>query len=152
MTFGRLGWRDNFQEKLNGTPERRWRKNFLTSFSKIFLGPKSSQNGEVWFGLDDYIVCHPSRCIWSGKSGGISSRDHFYRRDPIWKNKVWNLPRVFWGIKWCFLGVKNCRFSITPSHAILHTDIFPMTQEARQLESVCKIYATQKLTFLFSHL
>jgi len=51
-----------------------------------------------------------------------------------------------------FLGVKNCRFSITPSHAILHTDIFPMTQEARQLESVCKIYATQKLTFLFSHL
>lgn len=26
MTFGTLVWRDNFKAKLNGTPERQWRK------------------------------------------------------------------------------------------------------------------------------
>lgn len=113
MTFEKLGWRDKFQVKLNCRPERRWRKNFLTSLSRIFWGPKSSQNGEVWYGLDHYIVFHPSWCIKSGKSGGINSRDHFYRWDPAWQNEVWNLVGVFWGIKWHFLAVKLCLFSAT---------------------------------------
>ena len=60
-----------------------------------------------WSRLDHYIVFHPSWYIQSGKNGGISSRDHFYRRDLVWRNRVWNLPREFWGIKRHFLGFKR---------------------------------------------
>lgn len=48
---------------------------------------------------------HPSWCIWSGKSGGISSRGHFYWRDPVWQNGVWNILGAFWSIKRYFGGV-----------------------------------------------
>ena len=105
MTFGRLGWKNNFQEKLNGTPERRWRKTFITSFSKIFWGPKSSQNGDLWSELDHCILFHPYRCIWSEKSGRIIPRGSFYLWGLIWKNEVRNLSGEFWGIKWNFWGL-----------------------------------------------
>jgi hypothetical protein len=46
------------------------------------------------------------------------------------------------------------KFFVTLVHffffPILHTNTFPMMQESPQSESVCKSYATQKLTFLFS--
>lgn len=42
--------------------------------------------------------------------------------------------------------------SVTPFHDVLHTNIFPTMQEACQSEFLCKRYATQKLTFPFSHL
>jgi len=55
-------------------------------------------------------------------------------------------------------GSKVCSFEILEKmgdnayRLSLLPYIFPTTQEALQLESVCKSYATQKLTFLFSHL
>ena len=151
MTFGILGWKVNFQANLNCTPKRRWMKIFY-SFSRSFWGPKASQNWEVWSGLDHYIGFHPFWCIQSGKSGGIISRDRFYRCDLVWKNEVWNLSRVFWGIKWCFLGVNIYFFSITPFHAIINTNTFPTTHKLHQSESICKSDVTHKLNFLFSHL
>lgn len=150
MTFGRLGWKKNFQATLNGTPERRWREKFITSFNRGFWGQNASPNAEVWFGLDHYILIHPSRFFQSGKPGGISSQNYFYKGDPIWQNKVWNLLRVFWGIKQHFLGVNTCFFSTTPSFPILHTNTFPTTQESHQSKFICEIYSSQKLTFLVS--
>lgn len=49
-----------------------------------------------------------------------------------------------------FFGGKNFPFSKSLFHVIQHTQIFPTVQEARQSEFVCKTYATQNLTFLFS--
>jgi len=56
------------------------------------------------------------------------------------------------GYEMTFSGGKKLLLNYNTFHAILHTKSFPTVQELRQSESVCKSYATQKLTFLFSHL
>lgn len=81
---------------------------------------------DMWSELGHYIISHPYQWICSGKSGRTISRDCFYQWDPVWRNGVWNLPGEFWGIKWCFLGVKNCFSSPILFHAIVHTNTFPM--------------------------
>lgn len=103
-----LAWMENFHAKTNDTRKKKWRKNFLTSFREIFWGPKSSQNGEVRYKLDHYIIFHPSQWILSRKCVGISSWDIFYWWAPIWQDGASNLPRVFWGFKLHWFGLKLC--------------------------------------------
>lgn len=48
-----------------------------------------------------------------------------------------------------FLGVNIYLSGLALFHSILNTKILTTVQESRQSESICKSYATQKLTFQF---
>lgn len=139
-------WYNNYHSTSLG-----WIVILVISLEFLKEGMSSHYPSRTLIQIGSLYFFHPYQCIWSGKSG-VSSQDHFYWWDPLLWTKVWNLLGAFWGIKRQFLWVNIFFSSTTHFNSILHIDTFPTVHESPHSEFVCKHYATQKLTFMFSHL